>query len=72
MSETIKRSSDVGILGEFWPYALNEAGVQPQNYIRLLEQLGFRLTMWGMEKKDTYETEVKNKYFYVDFFGVKE
>ncbi len=70
MKDTIKRSGKVIILGEFWPYGLYKSGVRPEDYIKLLEESGFKIEFFN--KKRNYEKEINNKYFYTDFYGQKD
>lgn len=41
MERTLTQSPGVRVLAEFWPKALNRAGVEPGNYLRRLRDFGF-------------------------------
>lgn len=71
MQEIIKRSKKVAIFGEFWPYALKKAGIDAEEYIKLLEDIGFDIRIFGLEKEVTFDKYITDKSFYTDFFGIK-
>jgi FkbM family methyltransferase len=70
-AETIKNSSSLAILGEFWPYALNKAGVRPNEYLDLLGGLGFSVHISDVDTHDNFDEKVHDRYFYTDFYAVK-
>jgi FkbM family methyltransferase len=70
-AETIKNSSSLVILGELWPYALNKAGVRPNEYLKLLGSLGFSVQIPDADKYDNFDEKVNDRYFYTDFYAVK-
>jgi len=43
MRDIIKRSESLKMLIEFWPYALQNSGYQPQKLIEILRDYGFKL-----------------------------
>lgn len=72
MEKTIKNSSRIAIFGEFWPYALNKAGVKPKDYIDFLKDMGFKLQIFNLEKETDFDKYINDKSFYTDFFGIKD
>jgi FkbM family methyltransferase len=70
-AETIKNSSSLAILGELWPYALNKAGVRPNDYLELLGSLGFSVQIPDVDKPDNFDEKMHDRYFYTDFYAVR-
>lgn len=70
--ETINHSSSLVILGELWPYALNKAGVRPNEYLKLLENLGLSVRFPHIKKHDNFDDMIHDRYFYTDFYAAKE
>lgn len=66
--ELIKKQKKLLIIGEFWPYGLKQAGVEPQDYINLLQKLG--LVVKIKLPQPLFRLE-KNKFFYTDFIAYK-
>jgi len=71
MRETLKRSHKVIIFGEFWPYGLNNAGINPYDYLALLKELGFRIQFLEPGKDYDYNVKINDKTFYTDFYAVR-
>lgn len=71
MTETIRRSKKVKIFGEFWPYGLQKAGVNPREYLGLLRESGFKIEMPQTLNKNDYMEKVDDKSFYTNFYGEK-
>jgi len=71
MKKTIQRSRELTLVGEFWPYALKKAGVEQVEYLRLLEELGFKVHFFHAETDPLLPEIVENKYFYTDFYASK-
>lgn len=68
---TIEGASSLVMLGEMWPYALHKAGVRPDEYLSLLERLGFSLTFPDADRPEAFDAKVHDRYFYTDFFAEK-
>ncbi len=68
---TISNSPSLVILGELWPYALKKAGIEPSDYPRLLEALGFSLRVPHIGKHNNFDEMVHDRYYYTDFYAVK-
>ena len=67
MIKTIKKSKNVLLVGEYWPYGLKKAGVNPKEYLSLIKKIGFKITFYEKEA-------IKNKdekLNYKDFYAVK-
>ena len=43
MRHTIRRSANVTLFSEFWPYGLKKAGIDPEKYLNLIRSLGFSI-----------------------------
>jgi len=71
MEKMIRHSEKIGIFGEFSPYSLNKAGVNPNDYILLLKELGFEVTVFGLEKEENFDKYINEKTFYTDFWAIK-
>jgi len=72
MRETIKRSRPTVIFSEFWPYGLQKAGVDPNEYLALLRELGFELKYWlspeGIDNREKFD----DKNFYTNIYGIRK
>jgi FkbM family methyltransferase len=44
MRRTLAKNRSVKLLTEFWPFGLKRAGVQAGDYLRLLEEIGLKIT----------------------------
>ena len=71
MARTIKRSKNVRILGEFWPYGLKRASVDPLEYLGLLRELGFHIKVHGALDERDCAKKVDDKLFYTNYYGEK-
>lgn len=71
MKRTFQRSNELTLLGEFWPYALKKAGVEPGDYIHFLEELGFKLCFFHGETDPLNPDKLMDKYYYTDFYASK-
>lgn len=72
MRKTITRSEKIYILGEFWPYGLNKAGVNYNDYIALLKDLGFNVRFFCPEEDvSNFENKINDWNFTTDFWGSK-
>lgn len=71
MKETIKRSHSIVIFSEFWPYGLRKAGVDPNEYLGLLKELGFELKFWRYPEGIGYQEKFDDKYFYTNIYCIK-
>ena len=63
----ISQSKNITIFGEFWPYGLKQSGIDPNEYISLLEELGFQL-LFKYDKSELIKN-IDNETFYTDFWG---
>ncbi|MCK5416140.1 FkbM family methyltransferase [Candidatus Parcubacteria bacterium] len=73
MSNILNKLKKVSMMGEFWPYGLNKAGVNPEKYFKLLKDLGFSITVFGESCLiDKINCNIDNKLFYFDFYGIKQ
>ncbi len=67
-SQLIRRQKEIAIIGEFWPYGLRKAGVNPQEYINLLKSMKLNVTLYLPESLNILETK---KEYYTDFIAYK-
>ena len=72
LQRIVRRSNELTIIGEFWPYALKKAGVEPIEYINLLEKLGLKCHFFRPDLDPFNSDKVENKYFYTDFYALKQ
>jgi FkbM family methyltransferase len=71
MKETIKRSPRCTVVGEFYPFGLIKAGIDPRSYIKLMEDFGLTVDIIGFDDIFAYESKFMNQWFYCDFISVK-
>ncbi len=72
MRNTIARSDNLLIFGEFWPYGLNKAGINYQDYINVLEKSGLKLKFFcDDEEVKNFENKINDWNFSTDFWGSK-
>jgi FkbM family methyltransferase len=67
-TETLKRSKDIKVIGEFWPYGLIKAGTQPSEYLDFLHGHGFKV---DFEEKALNKEMESNLDYYTDFLAEK-
>ena len=70
-TKTMESASSLVMLGEFWPYALHKAGVRPDEYLSVLEGLGFSVTFPEAVRQESFGSKVDDRYFYTDFIALK-
>lgn len=71
MARTIRKARQIAILAEFWPHAMKQAGVEPQVFLGLLDDLGLRVTFDSGLTRNEVLAKVNDRYFYTDFFAFK-
>lgn len=72
MRRTIKRTPKMVMLAEFWPYGLTQAGVKPNEYMTLIQQLGFAIEVLGQTREDSeYDEKARDKSFYMNLLATK-
>ena len=71
MKRIIQRSPELLVFGEFWPYALKKAGVEPSEYIRSLEEWGLKVQFFRTKEDPLHLDREDDKYFYADFYASK-
>ncbi|MCK5687207.1 FkbM family methyltransferase [bacterium] len=72
MMKTIKRSDNMKMIGEFWPYGLNKAGIYYKDYLKLLDELKIEVTFLCSENDiKNFEKNMNCSSFYTDFLGKK-
>jgi FkbM family methyltransferase len=68
MYQTIERSKQIIILGEFWPYGLSNAGIKPSKYINLLEQANLKINFSKSPTTKESMDEYASDWFYSNEF----
>jgi FkbM family methyltransferase len=71
MKELIKRSKNLVLITEFWPYMLAKAGVKPAQFIAELREMGFNLTFIDSNAENVYERMVAERFYYTDIIAIK-
>lgn len=71
MKEVIKRSNNLTILTEFWPYSIKRSGIDPAVYLDLLRSSGFSLKFFEGEDISDYSKRIDDKTFLISLYGVK-
>jgi len=68
MQETIKRADDLLLITEFWPYGLSKAGVDPNDFLELICELGMKYYTMDSDvlRPDDYDFE-----YYCDLICTK-
>ena len=55
MKETINKNSNLYLLTEFWPYAIEKSGHSPKEFIEQLKQLDFKIFKINEDKKEEFD-----------------
>lgn len=72
MKELVRRSKNIVLITEFWPYMLDRAGVDPGEFINGIKQMGFTTLKFVDEKAEfTYEKMVSERYTLTDIIAIK-
>ena len=72
MTKMLENSANVTIIAEFWPYGLKKAGLEPNCFLELLENMGFEIKFEGGLKKEELFKKVDDYLFYIDVFATKK
>jgi FkbM family methyltransferase len=72
MQELIKRSKRFVLITEFWPYMIKKSGVEPQQFITLLKELGFTIRFIDAEAEQSYIEKINDRFYYTDIIAVKQ
>ena len=60
MRKTINRNSNLYLLTEFWPYAIEKSGHSPKEFIEQLMKIGFKLFIIKNNKIISLESDQFN------------
>ena len=71
MKELIKRSKDLVLITEFWPFMLAKSGVKPGEFIQQLKDMGFVLTFMDAQAEKIYDDMVTERFYYTDIIAIK-
>jgi|GEM_PF-6730810 len=72
MSETIKKSQNIILCGEFWPYGLEKAQVNPVDYYNALIEAGFRVDFIPPLPVSEIIARTYDYDFYLNFIATRE
>ena len=59
MKEVLNKNKDISILTEFWPYGIRRAGDNPEEYINMMYELGFKSYLISEINKEFSEVNIK-------------
>jgi len=68
MEETIKRSIDVVIFSEFWPYGIRRSGLDPKKYLSFLENIGFEIHFFDSDAGESRKVCQDDRFFVTSFY----
>ena len=71
MKETLHRCPRLTMVGEFWPFGLQKAGVQPREYLAFVRELGFKVVLLGEEDEAAWLGRTSDESAYTDFVATK-
>jgi hypothetical protein len=71
MRETLRRSENVTLVSEFWPFGLKRAGSDPLDYLSLLASLGFKVRVSAPGHEEALRSGSSDRSFYTDLVGIK-
>jgi FkbM family methyltransferase len=68
MTDLLKRNDDVVIMSEFWPIGLKRCGMEPIDYLKIVEQHGFKLCqlLENCRKKETSNIDELSRLYTVE------
>jgi len=73
--EKIIKNNNIKILGEFWPYGLNKAGIAPLKYVELIKSMGLQIEFFDKNRNLLDEKEINslinNQDYYTDYWAYK-
>lgn len=72
MMELVKRSDNLTLVGEVWPYGLKKSGSSAKEYMSLLKSLGFNVYFFDKNVEENFIKNEINKYYYTDFYADKK
>lgn len=72
MKELIKKSKNLILTTEFWPFGLNKSGVAPEKFIEQLKELGFQLTFMDKNAEKYYREKIDDWNYHTDIIAVKQ
>lgn len=59
MKEVLNINKDISILTEFWPYGIRKAGDNPEEYIKIMYELGFKSYLVSEVNKKLSEVNIQ-------------
>ncbi|MBE0429206.1 MAG: FkbM family methyltransferase [Thermoleophilia bacterium] len=73
MRDIIAKSGRVTLMGELWTYGTKRAGVDPSEYLRLLDELGFKLEFLDDPPPDdeTIREKTGDRMFFTTYWATR-
>ena len=70
MSKIMRQPGKMTVFGELWPYGLQKAGSNAEEYLNFFKNHGFKIKFF--EDGIDYNEKIKDKDFYTDFIANKD
>lgn len=72
MAEILRRNSNMSLLIEFWPFAIEKSGFSPREFIERILQFGFRIFSLEKGKKELFSSDhqIITNYSPTDFVNL--
>ena len=70
MSKIMRQTGKMTVFGELWPYGLQKAGSNAEEYLNFFKNHGFKIKFF--EDGIDYNEKIKDKDFYTDFIANKD
>jgi FkbM family methyltransferase len=72
MKDLIKRSKNMVLITEFWPYMLAKSGVTPDQFIAQLKELGFTsMKFTDVNAEQVYNKMIDERFYYTNIIAIK-
>ncbi len=70
--KTLKQSSPLTMIGEFWPFGLKKAGSSTKEYLKFLKKMGFKIKFLPSFNLRTINQKEQDQFYYCDFVATKD
>ncbi len=71
MKEVIKRSKNLVLISEFWPFMLHKSGVEPRRFLSELREMGFTITFVDAQAEQVCDNMITERFYYTDIIATK-
>jgi len=71
MKELVKRSKNIVLITEFWPFMLKQSGIHPGEFITQLKDMGFAVKFVDEKAEHIYEKMIDERYYLTDIIAIK-